>query len=120
MTFHYLASPYSHEDPLVREERYLKALQTVDKLKELNIAAYSPIVHFHDYSKIYRTSTDAGFYNFHNLAMIMASSGLIILTPPYWGISVGVTGEINWAKEFKKPIQLMDPKYGMLSSYEKD
>jgi len=115
MTFQYLASPYSHEDPFIREERYLKALWAVDELLKSETVAYSPIVHFHECAKILNSSRTADFYRFHNLAMLKASSGLIILTLPYWGISEGVASEIDWAKELDKPIQLMAPEEGELT-----
>ena len=44
----YVASPYTHEDPAVREERYLAALRYTAKLLANKRWCFSPIVHCHD------------------------------------------------------------------------
>jgi len=109
MTFHYLASPYSDEDPLVREKRYLEALEGLFKLSEKGIVAYSPIVHFHPLSKIYSIPGEANDWTWHNIPMIQASDGLIILMSYHWGTSTGIDQERMWAKEFRKSIETLDP-----------
>jgi len=109
MTFQYLASPYSDEDPLIREKRYLDAFEALLALEDKSIVVYSPIIHFHPLAKLYKKSGDASDWAWHNIPMIQASSGLIILMLPHWGTSVGVSQEIKWAKEFEKPIQTLDP-----------
>jgi hypothetical protein len=43
----YLASPYSHPDPAVREARFREACRAAAKLMRLGQPAFSPIVHGH-------------------------------------------------------------------------
>jgi len=109
MTFQYLASPYSDEDPMVREKRYLDVVEALLILQTKGIVAYSPIAHFHPLSKLYRSATEANDWTWHNIPMIQASNGLIILMLPYWGTSSGIDQEREWAAEFKKPVQFLDP-----------
>ena len=109
MTFQYLASPYSHEDPLTREKRYLETLKGLLALGDKGIVAYSPIAHFHPMAKLYSMESQANDWAWHNIPMIKASSGLIILMLDHWGTSSGVSQERQWAKEFGKSIQTLDP-----------
>lgn len=43
----YLASPYSHDDPAVRDKRYQLALRATEHITSLGYVVFSPIVHSH-------------------------------------------------------------------------
>lgn len=95
----YLASPYTHDDPNVREVRYLKAVAETVRLASLRHVVYSPVVHWHEVAKRHFLPHDASFWEYQNRSMLRLATALYILTLDGWQESVGVTQEIFWAKE---------------------
>ena len=94
----YLASPYSHPDEAVRTARYELAMSAIVWLSRQRIWAYSPIVHWHEISKIYNLPTDAMYHlDANSDAQSTCRDGTIILCIPGWKESKGVTGEISYA-----------------------
>ena len=98
MTYVYLASPYSHPNPLVREARYRIARDAVAHLLIRKIWVYSPIVHCHDLTKEYSLPFDATHWREYNEAMLREADELVVLNIPGWRESVGVAAEIAFAK----------------------
>ena len=97
--FLYLASPYSHKDPVVRQRRYESAQMCVYQYLQRRVWVYSPIVHCHPLSLEYALPGDAKFWEDFNHAMIASSQGIRVLTIPGWQESLGVTEEISFARE---------------------
>lgn len=108
--FTYLASPYSHADKNVMEERYIRNLEAV-KFIALNYGntPYSPIVHFHQVAKIHDMRTDFHFWQKHNENMLRGASELVILTLPGWDISRGVNFELGFARARQITIGYIHP-----------
>lgn len=102
--FDYLASPYTDPDPLVREMRYLKALEVASILLKNGIHVYSPIVHCHHMSQVFKMPHDHKFWLEYDTVMIKAARGIQVLRLHGWARSVGVTGEIKLAQQLGKPI----------------
>lgn len=104
----YLASPYTHPDPFIREERYLRACKV---LAEQYLAkkrwAYSPIVHCHELAKIVQLPREASFWGDYNHHMLTYSSALHVLRIDGWMESAGVEQEIKWADELGKPVEFI-------------
>lgn len=102
--FDYLGSPYSHQDPFVREWRYLQAMQRVCFLLQQKHWVYSPIVHCHEFKKIYELPYDHEFWLEYDLVMLDRSRALQVLCLPNWRDSVGLGTEIKHAERTGKPI----------------
>lgn len=100
----YLASPYSHKDPFVREWRYLRTMRELGRLLRRGLIVYSPIVHCHELAKIADLPRDAKFWERYNFRMIDAASQLLVLMLPGWEESVGIADEVKHAEETKKHI----------------
>lgn len=107
--YNYLASPYSHPDPYVREQRYLAAASALQTLLANKIWTYSPIVHCHELAKLWGLPGDAEFWKDYDAAMIHAARRLFVLRIPGWNESVGVKGEIKLAIELGKSITYLAP-----------
>jgi hypothetical protein len=106
----YLASPYSHPSEIIRHRRYLIVSEFVwQTMQEKNICLFSPIVYCHEFSRLYKAPTDAGFWTWFNLRMFDCCDELWILSLSGWQTSIGVTEEIRWAEEAQKPIRLVEP-----------
>lgn len=94
----YLASPYSSPDPIIMKTRFLLAEQVTAQLMEEGHFIYSPIVHCHAMAERYALPKDFAFWRDYNIDMIRRADALYVLTITGWKESVGVTGEIGFAK----------------------
>ena len=104
MSFTYLASPYSHDDPAVRAARYHEALDCVAWMIGRKIWVYSPIAHCHEVALRHGTGTDHASYIEYNHAMIEASRSLLILAIDGWRESAGVADERRHAAFIGRPV----------------
>lgn len=101
----YLASPYSHEDPLEEKLRYLRAMDAAQWFIERGVWVYSPIVHCHTMAQEYNMPTRAGYWRDYNFA-------LLALFPSFWVLdldgshtkSLGVQAELSEARRLGKHI----------------
>jgi hypothetical protein len=105
----YLGSPYSHPDPLVRETRYLQAMQALQTMLACRIWAYSPITHCHELAKIWNMPTDGKFWQEYNFQMLRSSKGLFVLKLEGWAKSEGLREEIAYTTDLNKTITFLSP-----------
>jgi len=103
----YLASPYTHEDPFVREDRYLRAMQALSFLLRDGHVVYSPIVHCHEMAKILDIPKESDFWWNYNKGMIEASRGILILRLDGWEQSIGIKQEREYAESMGKEVGLL-------------
>jgi len=96
----YLATPYSHPDPAVRQSRFEAANHMTAALIEAGYVVFSPISHSHVIAPyLVRESTDWDFWKEQDLPMLAACKRLVVMTyDPAWSKSVGVLAEIEFAK----------------------
>lgn len=105
----YLASPYSHLDPLIMKTRFLLAEQTAAILTAKRIHVYSPIVHYHEMAAKFSLQTDFEFWKQINFDMIRRADTIYVLTIEGWKESKGVTGEVAFARTFQLPLYAVTP-----------
>ena len=101
----YMASPYTHSDPFIREVRYLQAMRAVKDLLSRERWVYSPIVHCHELSKFFSMPFNVEFWQRYNYEMLSICDRLLILRLEGWEASTGVQVEIRWAEERKMPVE---------------
>jgi hypothetical protein len=98
----YLAVPYTHADPLVREERFRIVSQCAGwLLSNADVWVYSPITHGHPINEYSKGRADKfEWKHWAELAehMIGLCNEFWILMLPGWEQSVGVTAEKNIAE----------------------
>jgi Domain of unknown function (DUF1937) len=109
MTYHYLASPYTHPSPAVMEQRYELAQNALNWLLAKRVWAYSPIVHCHPLVARFDLPRHADFWASFNRAMLSPAIGLLILDIDGWTTSKGIELEIRVAHEERTPISLLRP-----------
>ena len=100
----YLASPYSHVDPIVREHRYLLTRNSVGKLLSVGVQVISPIVHWHAAAVAADLPTDFGFWQPSCLTLLDHCDGLLQFTLDGWEKSEGMAGEVAHAFARSKPV----------------
>jgi hypothetical protein len=106
----YLATPYSHPDPAVREQRFQTVNREAARLMGLGMQVFSPISHSHPIAQAGSLPTDWAFWEEYDRTMLQACSTLVVLRAQGWQESSGVKAEMEIAKELRIPIMFHDPK----------
>jgi len=94
----YLASPYSHPDPAVRQRRFELACAAAAHRMESGLIVYSPIAHSHPIEQFMDQQQSHEFWMRQCVAMLKRAESLVVLTLPGWEASKGVGLEINIAR----------------------
>lgn len=101
----YLASPYSHQDPEVRQDRYEQACQAAADLIGEDVFVYSPIAHTHNIAlKMPSKPLSFSYWQNFDFRMINACDELMVRRLDGWEDSVGVEAEIEYARKTGKPV----------------
>lgn len=101
----YLASPYSHPDPQVRESRHVAACKAAAYLMEqLDLVVYSPIAHSHPIEQHLRRAKPHEWWMRQCVAMLRRCEALYVLQLDGWEDSKGVGIEIHHARTLQMPI----------------
>ena len=94
----YLGSPYTHKLKRVMKERYDKALYATGDLLNQGYRVISPIVHCHPLSIKFKMMPDFEFWKKYNFALLSKCDILLVLQLDGWIESIGLQGEIEYAK----------------------
>jgi hypothetical protein len=105
----YLATPYSHDDPEVRQKRFEVVNSVAAKLLSQGLHVYSPISHTHPVAMAGDLPKTWEFWETYDRAFLSKCSLLLVLRQDGWQNSVGVKGEIAIAHEYNIPVNYMDP-----------
>ncbi|HZZ80637.1 MAG TPA: DUF1937 family protein [Gemmataceae bacterium] len=104
----YLASPYSHPDPAIRQQRFRAACVVAAALLRAGHTAFSPIVHGHPLIE-HGLPTDWQFWEHWGREMLVRCDGVAVLQLDGWIDSVGVQAEIALARSLAKPLEFVEP-----------
>jgi hypothetical protein len=103
----YLAGPYSHPDPEVREARYDALTAMYARICRSGHVCYSPITQSHVAAVRHGLPTDAQYWSKVNQSFMLACRELWILDLDGWRESRGVRMEVRWAVASNMPIVLL-------------
>ncbi len=104
----YLASPYSHDDALVRETRFRMVCRVAARLMRHGEQVFSPIAHTHPIAE-FGLPKGWEYWEEFDRWFIERCDEVVVLMIDGWKTSRGVRAEIILAKEFGKLIRYMDP-----------
>lgn len=105
MSYIYIASPYTHDDPEVRRLRYEKTRDfTAHLISKYHMHVFSPIVMTHDIAISHSLPYEVTFWKAWNIALLTPATGLLLFQIDGWDRSAGMRHEIDFAKNFGKPI----------------
>jgi hypothetical protein len=113
----YIASPYSHKRREVRTERFHQVSNATVALLHQGIFVFSPIAYNHPMVK-YDLPTSWEFWREYDTAFLEKCDGLIVLKLNRWEKSIGVSGEIEYAKENNIPITYLTLKEAMRGKFK--
>jgi hypothetical protein len=105
----YLAIPYSHPDPDVRENRFLIANRVAAMLFKSGEHVFSPISHSHPIKMAGELPGGFDFWEKYDRCMIEMCKELLVVQCDGWEESVGVTAEIEIARSLGIPVRFVDP-----------
>lgn len=107
-TMIYLASPYSHKDPLIVRTRFLLVEQATAALIKQGHFVWSPIVHCHEMATKYAMPTDADFWKSYNFDFIRRADAVWLLAISGWDQSRGVAMELDIARDLNIPVKAVN------------
>jgi hypothetical protein len=104
----YLAIPYSHSDPRVRELRFEIANFVSAKLMQMGEVVFSPISHSHPMVE-YGIPSDWEYWKSQDESFLNVCSKLKVVVIDGWIKSRGVHDEIVFMKKRGVQIEFVDP-----------
>lgn len=104
----YIASPYTHENQHVMNNRFEKVAMHTAHLMRQGLPVYSPIVHGHSIAVRHDLPTDWEFWKNHCLALLGQSVRMIVIMMDGWESSTGVKAEIEYCVNSGIPIDYYD------------
>jgi nucleoside 2-deoxyribosyltransferase len=113
----YLATPYSHPDLPVMQQRFDAACAAAAALMQRGYEVFSPIAHSHPLSDHMdeKLRTDFEFWMRQDKAILKHADALVVFGLPGWRQSRGVKAEIKYAHELGKPIYFIAGDVRMLN-----
>jgi hypothetical protein len=110
----YLASPYSHPAPAVREDRYRDACRAAAALLLAGQPVFSPIAYSHPLVD-HGLPGDWSFWQRYDRELLARCDEVVVLMLDGWQDSVGVREEIRIARELGKPVRYLAPELAHVS-----
>lgn len=104
----YIGSPYTHPDKSVQQLRHDQILDITAGLLNQGFHVISPIVHCHPLSIKHNMRGDFEFWQKYNFALLSKCDVLLVLQIDGWTESVGLSAEIDFAKENNISIEVYD------------
>lgn len=102
----YLASPYSHDDPTVREQRYKTVCKAAGYIMAQGHAVFSPIAHTHGIClEMGGENFSFEFWEKYDKEMINLCDEFWICQMEDWEKSKGIKAELAYAMSIGKPIK---------------
>ena len=121
---YYLASPYTHKDRSVMDQRFHAVMKAAVDLMLDGHYVFSPIS-YNAPMEIHDLPTDWGFWQDYDKAFIERCDALLVYTIDGHKESVGVNAEIEFANEIGKPVFFISPEeiqsgnFSTLTEFEK-
>lgn len=100
----YLATPYSHDDPDVRQWRFRVAAYESSLLMNQGFQVFSPICHSHPIAVAGGLPTGWDYWEPYDRKMMSICDHMHILRLPGWQSSVGLNAEMDIAREICLPV----------------
>lgn len=104
----YLAVPYSHPEPAVREARFAAVNKVAADLMRQGLHVFSPISHTHPIAMAGELPLGWDFWEAFDRAYLSHCHKIIVLKLEGWDQSKGVTAELKIAKELGLEIEYLE------------
>jgi len=104
----YLATPYSHSDPAIREQRFREVNAVAARLMREGLHVFSPISHTHPIAEAGDLPRGWEFWEAYDRVLLQACGKIIVLMLDGWRESTGVTAEIAIAEELGLVVEFLE------------
>lgn len=104
----YLATPYTHSDKSVVEDRYLKTANKCAELIASGLVVISPIFYGHNLLNYKEMPGDWKFWQNFCETFLVKSDELWVYKIEGWDLSTGLLSEIELAKKLNIPIRYIE------------
>lgn len=104
----YLAVPYSHPDPEIREMRFRQANMAAGKLMAKGYRIFSPISHSHPIAIDHGLPTDYRWWREFDSEFLRMCDEVFVVKFDGWRESVGIREELKLARELGKPVTYLE------------
>ena len=104
----YLATPYTSNDPVVKEERFQRVNRVAAKLMAKGEYIFSPISHTHPIAVVGDLPGNWEYWDGFDRAILDCCYKLYVLKLDGWHESTGVQAEIKIAAELGLEIEYLD------------
>lgn len=101
----YIASPYSHPDPIRRELNFLGVMRFTAWWLKQGHFGYSPIVHSHEMAQKNELPYEFEWWQAYNEAMIRALGSVVALCLDGWKESRGIASELALCEREGIPVE---------------
>lgn len=105
----YLASPYTHENKQIEQERFEAAAKAAGQLMLKGFLVFSPIAHSHPIAMQNDLPTDIDYWMEFDKSFLEWADELVILNIQGWSASIGVDMERKIAYKKRMPISIFTP-----------
>lgn len=107
--FHYvyLASPYTHPDPFVREARFKAACKAAADLMLAGEIVFCPIAHSHPIDLCFGEPGSGEFWKRQDHPFLAGAVKVKVLCLRGWDDSHGVMAEIAYARDHNIPVEFI-------------
>ncbi len=112
---YYLAAPYTHPNPEVRDWRVRAVTKMTYQLFKAGRLIYSPLTHNIEIDKLGIFGDFKTWLSFDH-GMLSRLDGLIIFKIPGWNESKGLKAELEFAQSLKLPIEEIIPSQEFMDS----
>jgi len=102
----YMCSPYTHDDPAVRQQRFESACRAAAALIRQGKTVFCPIAHGHAICR-YGLPPNWAFWQRHDRRYLEVCSEVVVRMLDGWQQSEGVRAEIDIARALGKPVTFL-------------
>lgn len=106
----YLASPYNHEDPAVKQDRFEQICEVAVNIMRGGKAVYCPIAHNHPLALQHNLPGSWDFWKLMDLPILAKANELWVIKLDGWKTSGGIKEEVAFAKACSIPVHFYFPE----------
>ena len=110
MSYAYIASPYTHADAAVRQERFEAVCKYAANLMRAGQPVFSPIAHSHPIEQHFPEKQGFDFWMAQDLPVLRHATHVIVYKLPGWDQSKGIAKELAVARELNMQIVYVEPE----------
>jgi hypothetical protein len=107
----YLASPYSHPDPKVRQSRFEAACRCAADLMRMGKVVYCAVAHTHPIAVAGKLPNGWSFWKDQDAPFLRLATELYILQLKGWDKSVGIQAERDFMWTAGKPVHFIPGEF---------